>query len=159
MKRFGMEDIRFCVRFLRSRYHIGEEVRDCVQSACLWLLQTGKDLSRQGVIWKAELIICTYIHRQYNVVPKGREHYPAPDYDYDPGELTQANLSEYSEEERALILKTLRRFDRRPHDLERIRRRGFPETIVRFAADIQPRDDARRVVARKTITSNHKERA
>lgn len=158
MKHFGMEDIHYCVRVLRSRYRVGEEVRDCVQSACLWLLQTGKELSRQGVIWKAELIVCSYIHRQYSIVPKGRLHYPAPDYDYDPGELTRADLSEYSEEERALILETLRRLDKRPHGYERIRRRGLPEPVVRFAADIQPRDDARRVVARKTFTSNHKER-
>lgn len=155
---FGNDDLRFCVRFLSARYHVYEEIKDCVQSACLWLLKTGKELSRQGVIWKADLYLRTYFVRRYNVIPKGLERFPAPDYDYDPGELTKADLSEYSEEERALILRTLQRFDKRPHGYERIRQRGFSETIVRFAADIQPRDDARRAVARKTNTSNHKER-
>lgn len=155
---FGSEDIRFCVMVLSARYHAYEEIKDSVQSACLWLLQTGKTLSRQGVIWKADLYLRTYFFRLYNVIPKGLERFPSPDYDYDPGELTQADLSEYSEEDRALILKTLKRFDKRPHDYEGLRRRGFPEAVVRFAVDIQPRDDARRVVARKTNTTNHKER-
>ncbi len=156
--KFGKDDLRFCVRFLSARYHVYEEIKDCVQSACLWLIQTGKELSRQGVIWKADMCLRTYFKRRYNVVPKGLERFPAPDYDYDPGELTQADLSEYSEEERALILRTLQRFDKRPHDYAGIRRRGFHETIVRFAAEIKPRDDARRAVARKTTTTNHKER-